>query len=134
MLYSEAKEVLYRKINAHFVKKWVNYQRFEVASRYAEDTILMAQSKEELKSLLMKVKEESENAGLKFNFQKMSIMVSSPITWHLVVMWLDTITDSMGMSLCKLREIVKNRENWPAAVHDLMTEKQQKQAALFRKF
>ena len=79
----------------------------------------MAQSKEEPKSLLMKVKEESENAGLKFNFQKMSITVSSPITWHLVVMWLYAITDSMGMSLCKLQEIVKDREAWCAEVHSV---------------
>ena len=48
--------------------------------RYADDTTLMAESKEELKSLLMKVKEESEKAGLKFNIQKTKIMASSPIT------------------------------------------------------
>ena len=48
--------------------------------RYADDTILMAESKEELKSLLMKVKEESENVGLKFNIQKTKIMASGPIT------------------------------------------------------
>ena len=48
--------------------------------RYADDTTLMAESKEELKSLLMKVKEESEKAGLKLNFQKCRIMASSPIT------------------------------------------------------
>ena len=48
--------------------------------RYAEDTTLMAESKEELKSLLMKVKEESEKAGLKCNIQKMKIMTSGPIT------------------------------------------------------
>ena len=48
--------------------------------RYADDTTLMAESEEELKSLLMKVKEESEKAGLKFNIQKMKIMASSPIT------------------------------------------------------
>ena len=48
--------------------------------RYADDTTLMAESKEELKSLLMKVKEESEQVGLKFNFQKTKIMISSPIT------------------------------------------------------
>ena len=48
--------------------------------RYADDTTLMAESKEELKSLLMKVKEESENVGLKLNFQKAKIMASSPIT------------------------------------------------------
>ena len=47
---------------------------------YADDTILMAESEEELKSLLMKVKEESENAGLKFNIQKTKIMASSSIT------------------------------------------------------
>ena len=45
--------------------------------RYADDTTLMAENEEELKSLLMKVKEESENAGLKLNFQKMKIMASS---------------------------------------------------------
>ena len=49
--------------------------------RYADDTSLMAESKEELRSLLMKVKEESEKAGLKLNIRKMKIMVSSPITW-----------------------------------------------------
>ena len=48
--------------------------------RYADDTTLMVESKEELKSLLMKVKEESEKVGLKFNIQKTKIMASSPIT------------------------------------------------------
>ena len=48
--------------------------------RYADDTTLMAESEEELKSLLMKVKEESENVGLKFNIQKTKIMASGPIT------------------------------------------------------
>ena len=48
--------------------------------RYADDTTLMTESKEELKSLLMKVKEESEKAGLKLSIHKMKIMVSSPIT------------------------------------------------------
>ena len=48
--------------------------------RYADDTTLMAESKEELKSLLMKVKEESENVGLKLNIQKTKIMASGPIT------------------------------------------------------
>ena len=51
--------------------------------RYADDTTLMAESKEELKSLLMRVKEESEKAGLKLNIQKMKIMTSSPIiSWR----------------------------------------------------
>ena len=48
--------------------------------RYADDTTLMAESKEELKSLLMKVKEESEKVGLKFNIPKSKIMASGPIT------------------------------------------------------
>ena len=52
--------------------------------RYADDTTLMAESEEELKSLLMKVKEESEKAGLKVNIQKINIMASSPITsWQI---------------------------------------------------
>ena len=48
--------------------------------RYADDTTLMAESKEELKSLLMEVKEENENVGLKLNIQKTKIMASGPIT------------------------------------------------------
>ena len=52
--------------------------------RYTDDTTLMAESEEELKSLLIKVKEESEKAGLKFNIQKMKIMASIPITsWQI---------------------------------------------------
>ena len=52
--------------------------------RYADDTTLMAESEEELKSLLMKVKEESENVGLKLNIQKTKIMASGPITsWEI---------------------------------------------------
>ena len=52
--------------------------------RYADETTLMAESEEELKSLLMKVKVESEKVGLKLNIQKMKIMVSSPITSWLI--------------------------------------------------
>ena len=52
--------------------------------RYADDTKLMAENEEELKSLLMRVKEESENVGLKFNIQKTKIMASGPITsWQI---------------------------------------------------
>ena len=52
--------------------------------RYADDTTLMAESEEELKSLLMRVKEESKKAGLKLNIQKMKIMASGPITsWEI---------------------------------------------------
>ena len=52
--------------------------------RYADDTTLMAENEEELKSLLMKVKEESEKVGLKLNIQKTKIMASSPITSWLI--------------------------------------------------
>ena len=62
--------------------------------RYADDTTLMAESEEELKSLLMRVKEESEKAGLKLNIQKMKIMTSSPITsWQIVGEKMETMTD-----------------------------------------
>ena len=57
--------------------------------RYADDTTLMAESEEELKSLLMKVKEESEKVGLKLNIQKTKIMASAPITsWEIGKEWL----------------------------------------------
>ena len=62
--------------------------------RYADDTTLLAESKEELKSLLMKVKEESEKAGLKLNIQKTKIMASSPNTsWKIDGETMETVTD-----------------------------------------
>ena len=62
--------------------------------RYADDTILMAECKEELKSLLMKVKEKSEKAGLKLNIRKMKIMVSGPITsWQIDGETVEAVTD-----------------------------------------
>ena len=62
--------------------------------RYADDTSLMAKSEEELKSLLMSVKEESEKAGLKLNIQKMKIMASSPITsWEIDGETVETVAD-----------------------------------------
>ena len=61
---------------------------------YADDTTLMAESEEELKSLLMKVKEESEKVGLKLNIQKTKIMTSSPITsWRIDGETMETVTD-----------------------------------------
>ena len=62
--------------------------------RYADDTTLMAESKEEIKSLLMKVKEESEKLGLKLNIQKTKIMTSGPITsWQIDGETMETATD-----------------------------------------
>ena len=62
--------------------------------RYADDTTLMAESEEELKSLLMKVKEESEKVGLKFNIQKTKIMASGPITsWEINGETVETVSD-----------------------------------------
>ena len=62
--------------------------------RYADDTTLMAESEEELKSLLLKVKEESEKVGLKLNIQKTNIMVSSPTTsWQIDGETMETVTD-----------------------------------------
>ena len=66
----------------------------EISTRYADDTTLMAESKEELKSLLMKVNEDSEKLGLKLNIQKMKIMASSPITsWKIDGETMETMTD-----------------------------------------
>ena len=65
---------------------------------YADDTTLMAESKQELKSLLMKVKEESENIGLELNIQKTKIMVSGPIpSWQIDGETVETVTDFFGL-------------------------------------
>ena len=88
--------------------------------RYADDTTLMAESKEELKSLLMKVKEQSEKAGLKLNIQKTNIMASGPITswqtdgekwkqWQTLFSWapkcLQRVTEAMKLKdACFLEE------------------------------
>ena len=73
---------------------------FKIAGRninnltYADDTTLIAESEEELKSLLMKVKEESERVGLKLNIQKTKIMASGPITsWQIDGETMETVTD-----------------------------------------
>ena len=65
--------------------------------RYADDTTLMAESEDELKSLLMKVKEESEKVGLKLNIQKTKIMASGPITsWEIDGETMETVRDYFG--------------------------------------
>ena len=68
--------------------------------RYADDSTLMADSEEELKSLLMKVKEESEKAGLKLNIQKINITASDPITsWQIDGETMETVTDFIFLGL-----------------------------------
>ena len=70
--------------------------------RYADDTTLMAESEEELKSLLMKVKEESENVGLKLNIQKTKIIASGPITsWEIDGETVETVSDFIFLG-CKI--------------------------------
>ena len=71
--------------------------------RYADDTTLMAESEEELKSLLMKVKEESEKVGLKLNIQKTKIMASRPITsWEIDRETVETLSEYLGGGGSKL--------------------------------
>ena len=80
--------------------------------RYVEDTTLMAESEEELKSLLMKVKEESEKAGLKLNIQKTKIMASSPITlWQIDGETMETVTDFIFLGSKIIADDDCNHEN-----------------------
>ena len=110
--------------------------------RYADDTTLMAESEEELKSLLMKVKEESEKIGLKLNIQKIKILASGPITsWQIDGETVETVADFLFLGskitadgdcsheikrclflgrkvMTKLDSILKNRDiTLPAKVH-----------------
>ena len=79
---------------AHFLKSFTIARRNINNLRYADDTTLMAESEEELKSLLMKVKEESEKVGLKLNIQKTKIMSSGPITsWQIDGETLETVAE-----------------------------------------
>ena len=92
--------------------------------RYADDTTLTAESEEELKSLLMKVKEESEKVGLKLNIQKTKIMASDPITsWEIVGETVETVSDlilgapkslQMMIAAMKLKDAYSLEEKlWP---------------------
>ena len=84
-----------RKARQHAAQAGIKIARRNINTfRYADDITLMAESKEELKSLLMKVKEGSEKAGLKFNIQKTKIMASSPITsWEINGETMETVID-----------------------------------------
>ena len=94
--------------------------------RYADDTTLMAESEEDLKNLLMKVKVESEKVGLELNIQKTKIMASGPITsWEIdgetvsdfIFLGSKITTDSDYVSLSELQELVMDREAWCAVIH-----------------
>ena len=75
--------------------------------KYAHDTALMAESEEELKSLLMKVKEESEKVDLKLNFQKMKIMASGPITsWEMDGETVETVSDFIFLAPESLQMVI----------------------------
>ena len=75
--------------------------------RYADDTTLMAENEEELRSLLMKVKEESEKVGLKFNIEKTNILVSGPITsWEIDVETVATVSDFISGAPKSLQMVI----------------------------
>ena len=84
--------------------------------RYADDTTLMAESEEELKSLLMKVKEGSEKAGLRLNIQKTKIMASGPITsWHIDRETMETVKALFSLAPKSLRMVMaamKLKNTW----------------------
>ena len=80
--------------------------------RYTDDTTLMAESEVELRSLLMKLKMESEKAGLKFNTQKTKIMASGPITsWQIDGETMETVRDFIFL-VSKLTEAMKLKDTW----------------------
>ena len=79
--------------------------------RYANDTILMAENKEELKSLLMKVKVESEKVGLKLNIQKTKIIASGPITsWQIDGETMETVSDFIFLGSKSLQMVLSARK------------------------
>ena len=81
--------------------------------RYADDTTLMAESEGELKSLLMKVKEESEKVGLKLNIQKTKIMASGPITsWEIDGEIVETVSDFTPKSLQMVTAAMKLKDTY----------------------
>ena len=87
-------EYIMQNAGLHEAQAGIKIAGKNINLRYADDTTLMAENKEELKSLLMKVKEESEKAGFKLNIQKTKIMASSPITpWQIDGETVKTVTD-----------------------------------------
>ena len=94
-LFNFCAEYIMRKVGLEEAQAGIKIVRRNIYNfRYADDTTLMAESEEELKNLLMKVKEESEKVGLKLNIQKTKIMASGPITsWQIDGETMETVTD-----------------------------------------
>ena len=94
-LFNLYSEYIIRNVGLHEAQAGIKITRRNVKSlSYADDTTLMAESEEELKSLLMKVKEESEKVGLKLNIKKTKIMASGPITsWQINEEIMETVRD-----------------------------------------
>ena len=94
-LAAAAAEYIMQNAGLHEAQARIKIARRNINNlRYTDDTPLMAESEEELKSFLMKVKEESKTAGLKLNIQKMKIMASRPITsWQIYGETMETVTD-----------------------------------------
>ena len=92
---------------------WIEIARRNINNlRYSDDTTLMAESEEERKSLLMKVKEESEKVGLKLNIQKTKIMASGPITsWQIDGETVETVSDFIFLSL-KITAAMKLKDTY----------------------
>ena len=97
-LFSSHAEYIIRNVGLEEAQAEIKIARRNIHNlRYADDTTLMAESEEELKSLLMKVKKESENFGLKLNVQKSKIMASGPITsWEIDGETVETVRDFFG--------------------------------------
>ena len=107
------------------VQAWIKFAGRNINNlRYADDTTLTTESEEELKSLLMKVKEESEKVGLKLNIQKTEIMASGPITsWDRDGKTMETVSDFIflgskitadGVCTIKLKDVCSLEEKlWP---------------------
>ena len=97
-LFNSHAEYIIRNVGLEEAQAEIKIARRNINNlRYADDTTLMAESEEELKSILMKVKKESENFGLKLNIQKSKIMASGPITsWEIDGETVETVRDFFG--------------------------------------
>ena len=97
-LFNSYAEYIMRNAGLEEAQAGIKITRRNINNKYADDTTLMAESEEKLKSLLMKVKEESEKTGLKLNIQKTKIMASGLITsWEIDGKTVETVSDFFGL-------------------------------------